>query len=79
MDVKLTRLADDGTPNTLRIEMPEGRIAIRGTPGFVTGTFRALLAPGSVVRALIVEHTDPDELMQTWHQAMRDAGVEPSI
>lgn len=75
MHVGLTRIPDDGRPNTCTITLDEGSIVLSGTGGFVTGALRALLAEGSIVRALIFEHIDPEDLGEAWQQAARDAGL----
>lgn len=73
-NIKLTRVPD-GEPNQFTMTMPEGTIFVRGTPGFTTGAFKALLAPGSLVRAIMIEHTNPEDMYEAWRQAAADAGL----
>ena len=77
MDVHLTRIPEDGTPNRCAFRLPEGMIEVVGTPGFVVGAIKALLAPGTTLHHLMMEHNDPEDLRDAWAQATRDAGLDP--
>lgn len=72
-EITLTRIPS-GQPEKFTITMPEGRIEVEGTTGFVLDVFKRIMEPGSVLHNILLEHTTPEDIEAAWRAAMIRAG-----